>query len=241
MKPLKIYLCEDEKLQLKINHLIVNEFLEEKHLQAEFISRSRYEEQDDELLKSVEIAILDIDLGETNGIQLAERMRQLNPNVVVIFITAYERFSLEASKIYLSGFLHKPLEPFALKNTLDRAIVQVYGYRAIAKNTRKVLLKNGNLILPERTIISLEKIPNSKDIKVLTTKETYEFRDTLKHAEKLLSDSFITLSRSVMVNCCYIARIEYGTVTLRNGTTYHIAINRVKDIQRRYANFLSEQ
>lgn len=241
MKPLKIYLCEDEKLQLKINHLIVEEYLKDKHLQAEFIFRSGYEEQDDELLKSVEIAILDIDLGEVNGIQLAERMRQLNPKVVVIFVTAYERFSYEASKIYLSGFLHKPLEPLELKSTLDRAIVQVYGYRAIANNTRKVMFQNGKLILPERTIISLEKITGTKHIKVITTKEIYEFRDTLKHAEKLLSDSFIKVHRTVMVNACYIVRVEYDTVKMRNGITYHVAINRTKEVKKKYEKFLSEQ
>lgn len=241
MKPLKIYLCEDEELQLKINCLIVKECLEKKHIQAEFISRSRYQEQDDELLKSIEIAILDIDMGEVNGIQLAEKMRQLNPHVVVIFVTAYERFSLEATKIHLSGFLHKPLEPLALKDTLDRAIVQVYGYRTIGRNIHKAIFQNGKLIVPERTIISLEKIPNSKNIKLITTKQSFEFRETIRHAEKLLSDSFIKLNRSAMVNLCYIARLEYETVVLRNGTTYRMSARHVKEVQKAYAKFLSEQ
>lgn len=241
MRPLKIFVCEDEELQLKMNCLVVMEYLQKRHIKAEFLSRAGYLVEDDEFLKSVEIAILDIDLGEVNGIELARKMRQLNPHVVVIFVTAYERFSLEATQIYLSGFLHKPLNPLALQDTLERAIVQVQGYRAIKRNRRMAAFQNGKIILPERTIISLEKIPNTKELKLTTTSETIQFYDTIRHAEKQLSDSFIKLNRSVIVNLSHIARVEHDTVSLQNGTTHHISNRQAREVQKAYLRFLSEQ
>ena len=84
MKPLRIFLCEDEDISLKMNCLVAMEYLKKKQIKAEFTYRSSYREQDDELLKKMELAILDIDLGEDNGIELAKKMRRLNPSVVII-------------------------------------------------------------------------------------------------------------------------------------------------------------
>ena len=47
----------------------------------------------------VDAAFLDIEMPEMNGIVLAEKMREIMPDLVVVFITGYEQYTLDALKI----------------------------------------------------------------------------------------------------------------------------------------------
>jgi len=238
MKPLRIFLCEDEDISLKMNCLVAMEYLKKKQIKAEFTYRSSYREQDDELLKKMELAILDIDLGGDNGIELAKKMRRLNPSVVIIFITAHQEFSLEAAQIHLSGFLAKPIDPFEFQDTLERAIVQVNGYRVTQGNHHVATFQNGKVVLKERSIISLEKVANTGEVKVITTKEEFLVHGSIKGIEQELSDNFIKLNRSVMVNLSYIFKLENHTVEMNNGMCYSISLRRIQAVNRAYIEFI---
>ena len=58
---------------------------------------------------TIDIAFLDIELGKTSGFDLCEEMIRINPEMIVIFLTAYPDYSLRAWKTHASGFLVKPL------------------------------------------------------------------------------------------------------------------------------------
>ena len=59
----------------------------------------------------VNLAILDIELGRSNGFELCEKLTALHPETNVVFLTAWPEHSLEAWKTDACGFLVKPLLP----------------------------------------------------------------------------------------------------------------------------------
>ncbi|MBR5111617.1 MAG: helix-turn-helix domain-containing protein [Clostridia bacterium] len=59
----------------------------------------------------VNLAILDIELGRSNGFELCEKLTALHPETNVVFLTAWPEHSLEAWKTKACGFLVKPLLP----------------------------------------------------------------------------------------------------------------------------------
>ena len=59
----------------------------------------------------VNLAILDIELGRSNGFELCEKLIALHPETNVVFLTAWPEHALEAWKTNASGFLVKPLMP----------------------------------------------------------------------------------------------------------------------------------
>ena len=59
----------------------------------------------------VNLAILDIELGRSNGFELCEKLIALHPETNVVFLTAWPEHALEAWKTDASGFLVKPLMP----------------------------------------------------------------------------------------------------------------------------------
>ena len=58
----------------------------------------------------VEAVFLDIEMPELNGIILAEKMRELYSDLVVIFITGYEQYTLDALKVKADYYMTKPYD-----------------------------------------------------------------------------------------------------------------------------------
>lgn len=59
----------------------------------------------------VNLAVLDIELGRSNGFDLCEKLTAIHPETNVVFLTAWPEHALEAWKTNASGFLVNPLMP----------------------------------------------------------------------------------------------------------------------------------
>lgn len=66
----------------------------------------------------VNLAVLDIELGRSNGFELCEKLIALHPETNVVFLTAWPEHSLEAWKTNACGFLVKPLMPDDVLNII---------------------------------------------------------------------------------------------------------------------------
>lgn len=67
-----------------------------------------------EVIKFVEsnpcdIAFLDIQMREMNGIEAAEKLKETNPAINIIFTTAYSEYMPEAFRLHASGYIMKPV------------------------------------------------------------------------------------------------------------------------------------
>ena len=71
----------------------------------------------------VDAAFLDIEMPEMNGIVLAEKMREIMPDLVVVFITGYEQYTLDALKIKADYYLTKPYDTKDIREVLERAFL----------------------------------------------------------------------------------------------------------------------
>lgn len=58
----------------------------------------------------VDIVFLDIEMPIINGLELSESIFELKPAIDVIFITAYDKYALEAFKTHAIGYLLKPVD-----------------------------------------------------------------------------------------------------------------------------------
>jgi len=67
----------------------------------------------------VDVAMLDIEMPEMSGIKLAKRMKEINPQVNIIFVTAYTEYAITAMKERASGYLLKPASVEDVRTELD--------------------------------------------------------------------------------------------------------------------------
>lgn len=57
----------------------------------------------------IDAAFLDIEMGSANGLVLAKRLKDLQPDIHIIFVTGYEQYALGAIRLRATGYLLKPV------------------------------------------------------------------------------------------------------------------------------------
>lgn len=104
---MKVIAVDDEYLALESMMVLLEEVLPDAERKGFQNTREAFT-----YLKNnkVDIAFLDIDLGECSGIEIAAKCQSLCPEVNIIFVTGYSQYALEAIKLHASGYLLKPVQ-----------------------------------------------------------------------------------------------------------------------------------
>ena len=66
-----------------------------------------------------DIAFLDIKMRGMTGLELAKRLKGINGNINIVFVTGYSEYSLDAFRLYASDYLLKPATPEAVKQATE--------------------------------------------------------------------------------------------------------------------------
>lgn len=116
---MKIICVDDEKLILQF----VVHLCEQLPKVSEVVSFSSSLEAVDYLKNnSADIALLDIEMPKMNGISLAVKIKELHPDISVIFLTGYSNYALDAFKLHASGYILKPIEKERLEEEINYAL-----------------------------------------------------------------------------------------------------------------------
>ena len=71
-------------------------------------------------MNRIAVAVLDIELGASSGLDLCHTLLEINPHTNIIFLTAYADYSLDAWQTGASGFILKPMTPESLKEQMNK-------------------------------------------------------------------------------------------------------------------------
>ncbi|ACL22309.1 response regulator receiver and SARP domain protein [Desulfitobacterium hafniense DCB-2] len=87
-----------------------------------------------EVLLSIEtlkpdVVYLDIDMPGMNGVELAMQIAEKDEQVVLVFVTAHDRFALEAFNVHALDYILKPI----VKEKLERSLCRVYKMKGMGK------------------------------------------------------------------------------------------------------------
>ncbi|MGL5977440.1 MAG: response regulator [Erysipelotrichaceae bacterium] len=67
---------------------------------------------------SYDVAFLDIELRDMTGIELAKRLKALQPNMNIVFVTGHDSYALDAFGVYASDYILKPITGEKVRKTL---------------------------------------------------------------------------------------------------------------------------
>ena len=94
----------------------------------------------------VDLALLDVDMPDMSGLQLAEELRRICPRISIIFITAFSQYALDAYSVHPTSYLLKPFDQARLAKEVEYAFsarasrdhahitVQTFGHFEIFKD-----------------------------------------------------------------------------------------------------------
>lgn len=67
----------------------------------------------------VDVAFLDIMMGEANGLLVAKRLKDIYGGTNIIFVTGYPQYATQAFDLRASGYLTKPVNPERVRIEMD--------------------------------------------------------------------------------------------------------------------------
>lgn len=80
----------------------------------------------------IDTAFLDTELGSMNGLILAKKLKDIQPDIRIVFVTSHEQYALGAFRIHASGYLLKPITAGAILEELTF----LYGEHVTRKKVR---------------------------------------------------------------------------------------------------------
>lgn len=95
--------------------------------------------------QSCDILFLDIDLPRMTGMELAEKIRETDSEVILIFCTNLQQFALNGYSVSALGFIVKPVEWYSFHLFLSRAVKVLEARESLLENgeARRILVKDG--------------------------------------------------------------------------------------------------
>ena len=88
-------------------------------------------------IHQIDAVFLDIEMPDMDGIELANRIVDLQEGMVVVFVTAYNQYAVEAFRLNALDYLMKPVTAERLRETLERIIKE----KTIPMNPAKVQIR----------------------------------------------------------------------------------------------------
>lgn len=105
--------------------------------------------------EKIEAAFLDIELSGMNGILLGKKLRELYPNLVVIFLTGYDNYTLDALYMKADYYLMKPYSSKDFQDVMENARLLI---RRQKKRVFVRTLGRFDLIIDDQVV----DLPNAK-------------------------------------------------------------------------------
>lgn len=114
---MKAILIDDEELALNyLEHQLLNigDFQIVGKFTDPMIGKREIEKNE------IDIVFLDIQTPKLNGIELAEQLLEVKPQLQIVFVTAYERYAIKAFELNALDYVLKPVGKQRLQNTMKR-------------------------------------------------------------------------------------------------------------------------
>lgn len=186
--------------------------------------------------KLFNIAFLDIEIGDVSGLDIAKKLKNSNKNIIIFFITDYEKYIDDAMDLFALRFIKKPLDYSRFYNGLDKAI------ELINEDDVEFYLKDSNTVLKikSKDIMYIETLDHKT--KVVTSKGVYYSSNLIEHWQKKLTHiSFYRVHKSYIVNLDYVNEYKRSEVKLTNGEIVAVSYRSQPAFRKYFFNYLKRR
>lgn len=233
---IRIAICEDEKDQQELLKNYIEKIFEGLPLKYSLDIFNSGEELLENYSKDIDLILLDIQLGEINGMDTARKIRILDNNVEIIFITSLIEYALEGYKVRAYRYLVKPVKYEDIKENIINCIKEVE-----IKNKYIIIKKQGHQIkldINEITYIEVQK----ETITIHTLNGVYKINGTMNNIEKEIDCSrFFRCHKSFLVNLEHIKIIKQYIAILENNEEVPVSRYRFKETKDKFFELIEDK
>lgn len=203
-----------------------------------------------------DLVFLDINLSGKNGLEIYNYYR--NPAFKIIFVTAYEKYAIDALKKSASDYLIKPVNFVELNDSIRKVSEELKVQSKNRELTEKISKESLPSIEGKSIVIDTDSgftVQNSREIVYCYANESYStivchsgkevvVSKPLKALEELLPPThFYRTHKSFLVNIYFIAKYikgEESYLLLRNGKKIPVSVRKKAKISEELKNLFSQ-
>lgn len=147
-----------------------------------------------------DLFFLDINLGDIDGTVLVNAIRNMQPGVKIVFVTAYSEYAVTAFELGVEDYVLKPYDKKRLKKMLDRCCADQLAKPQEMRAKRIAITHEGKTIFEEiDKIIYIETY--NRGCKIHTESgEYYEGKNLGEFERKLEGKRFFRCHKSYLIN-----------------------------------------
>lgn len=161
--------------------------------------------------KDFDILLLDVEMPEVSGVELARAVRRENAAVQIVFITGFYEYFSDGFDVSALHYLIKPADDGKLYPVLDRAAGN------LASRQRCVLLSTAEADIKVLLADILYAESENVYVVVHTAAGSYRVRMALGKFMAQLDETFFKAHRSYVVGLRHVRKITRTDITMANG------------------------
>ena len=225
----EIGICDDGENICSQLEKYLCQYAKEKSFQFDILVWYSGEELRDYLTQGghLDILFLDIELFKMSGIEVGNYIRSEldNLGLQLVYISGKSSYAQQLFKTQPLDFLVKPIMYEQMCSTMEMAI------KIIRRKMERFEFQQGkdHFYVSQGNIIYFES--QGRKIKIVTPNDVYEFYGKLKEIQKDLSEDFLEIHQSYLINRERVQRYTYEAVEMENGDILSISQNKRKHIR----------
>jgi DNA-binding LytR/AlgR family response regulator len=183
-----------------------------------------------------QLYILDIEMSNMNGLNIAKKIRETDMKALIVFLTSFSSYVYYVFDVVTFDFIQKPITYKKLNHVLNKAI----NYLQITRRNFVFNYKRHQCCLNCDDILYFEK--KGRQAYIYTINKEYVCNMTVEKIwEQLDTHIFAHIHNSFIVNLEYIKAIRRDELYLKNGNMLYISRNHKQELKEKHLLYIREK
>lgn len=226
-----VSVCDDSQFDIEKIKNCLSEFSKKEHIDfniSEFSNPEMlmYEVEDG---KIADIFILDVEMPDMDGFELADKIREYTETSVIIFLTSHDEMASMGYKSKALRYVIKLNLERDIEEALESAVAEI---SSADDKTITLHRYNDYWRIPYKDIICVSRIYRQLVITTRLLGEITDNRGIKEFFDTLEDNRFLFIDRSCFVNIDYISRINGFSLKLKDGQVLPISRRSLKNVKQ---------
>ena len=239
---LEVAVCDDQKMFCDTLRKMLSDCLErrkeEYHIDT-FLSGEEFLNLQGKVT-GYDVIYLDIDMEGMNGIQVARKLRQWHPDILIIFVTAFVDFSTVGYQVEALRYILKDHQN--MSEGIEESVDAVLAKRRNCVVRKEFCFREGNREIPLEKLELVESMSHELQFTVYHRSEKiiYTMRGSLRDVPLSVEEGFVRTHQSYLVNLRYVKEISSGQAVLWDGKIIPVSRANYREVNRQFILYKGE-
>ena len=185
--------------------------------------------------KMIQLVFMDICMDKLNGIETAKRLRSIDTEVLIVFVTTSREFAFEAFPVHPFDYIVKPYKKDRLESVLNEAV------RVLTNNEPEITIhvsRGQQHTLPLHSISAVMAQGHGVEVS-LKDGQCFMSTQSFSEIEPLLMEHsrFLLCNRGLIVNMDQVAVTDEEAFRMKNGRVYPIRVRGRMEVMAAFSQY----